>query len=94
MNARNIILNGKSHVQFSSVTQSCLTLCDPMDYSMPGFVVHHQPVELTQTHVHPVSEAIQPSHPLSSPSTPAFYLFKHQDIFQRVDSSYQVAKVL
>ena len=57
--------------QFSSVTQSCLTLCEPMDYSMPGFPVHHQLPELTQTHVHWVSDYIQSSHPLSSPSPPA-----------------------
>ena len=54
--------------QFSSVAQSCLTLCDPMDCSMPGFQVDHQLMELAQTHVHQVSDAIQPSHPLSSPS--------------------------
>ena len=58
-------------VQFSSVDQSCLTLCDPMDYSNPGLPVHHQLLEFTQTHVHRVSDAIQPSHPLSSPSPPA-----------------------
>ena len=64
--------NGHScHHQFSSVTQSCLTLCDPMDCSTPGFPVHHQLPEPTQTHVHHVSDAIQPSHPLSSPSPPA-----------------------
>ena len=57
--------------QFSSVTQSCLTLCDPVDYSMPGLPVHHQLPEFTQTHVHWVGDAIQPSHPLSSPSPPA-----------------------
>ena len=57
-------------VQFSSVAQSCLTLCNPMDCSMPGFPVHPQLPELTQTHVHRVSDAIQPSHPLSSPSPP------------------------
>ena len=61
-------------VQFSSAAQSCLTLCDPMDCSMPGFPVHHQLPELAQTHVHPVGDAIQPSHPLSSPSPPAFNL--------------------
>ena len=60
--------------RFSSVAQSCLTLCDPMDCSMPGFPVHHQLPELAQTHVHRVSDAIQPSHPLSSPSPPAFNL--------------------
>ena len=58
--------------QFSSVAQSCPILCDPMDCSMPGFLVRHQLPELTQTHVHQVSDAIQPSHPLSSPSPPAF----------------------
>ena len=58
-------------VQFSSVAQSCLTLCDPMNHSMPGFPVHHQLPEFTQTHVHRVGDAIQPSHPLSSPSPPA-----------------------
>ena len=61
-------------VQLSSVAQSCLTLCDPMDCSMPGFPVHHQLPELTQTHVHRVSDAIQPSHPLLSPSPPALNL--------------------
>ena len=60
--------------QFSSVTQSCLTLCDPMDCSMPGFPVLHQLLEISQTHVHRVGDAIQPSHPLSSPCSPAFSL--------------------
>ena len=60
-----------SSVQFSSVTQSCPTLCDPMNRSTPGLPVHHQFPEFTQTHVHQVSDAIQPSHPLSSPSPPA-----------------------
>ena len=69
-------------VQFSSVAQSCLTLCDPMDRSTPGFPVHHQLLELTQTHVHPVGDAIQPSHPLSSPSPPAFNLSQNQGLFQ------------
>ena len=69
-------------VQFSSVTQSCLTLCDPMDCSMPGLPVHHQLPEFTQTHVHRVGDAIQPSHPLSSPSPPAFNLSHHQGLFQ------------
>ena len=64
--------------QFSSVTQLCLTLCDPMDGRMPGFPVHHQLPEFTQTHVHWVGDAIQPSHPLSSPSSPAFNLSQHQ----------------
>ena len=61
-----------------SVAQLCLTLCDPMDCSTPGFPVHHQPPEPTQTHVHRVGDAIQPSHPLSSPSPPAFNLSQHQ----------------
>jgi len=73
-------------VQFSSVTQSCLTLCDPMDCIMPGFPVHHQ------THVHWVSDAIQPSHPLLSPSPPTFNLSHHQGLFQWVSSSHHVAK--
>ena len=69
-------------VQFSSVPQSCLTLCNPMDCSTPGFPVHPQLPELTQTHVHRVSDAIQPSHPLSSPSPPAFNLSQHQGLFK------------
>ena len=68
-------------VQFSSVIQSCLTLFDPVDSSTPGFPVHHQLPELAQTHVHPVSGAIQPSRPLSSPSPPAFNLSQHQGLF-------------
>ena len=75
----------RSIFQFSSVTQSCLTLCNPMDCSMPGFPVHRQLLELAQTHVHRVSDAIQPSHPLSSPS-PAFNLSQHQGLFQWVSS--------
>ena len=81
-----------SLIQFCSVAQSCLTLCDPMDCSTPGLPVHHQFPELTETHVHRVSDAIQPSHPLSSPSPPAFDLSHHQGLFQWVSSSYQVAK--
>ena len=77
----------------SLVSQSCLTLCDPMDCGMPGFPVHHQLRELTQTHVHWVGDAIQLSHPLSSPSS-AFNLSQHQGPFQWVSSSHQVAKVL
>ena len=80
--------------QFSSVIQSCLTLCDPMNCSMPGLPVHHQLPEFTQTHVHWVDDAIQPSHPLSSPSPPALNLSQHQDLFQWVSSSHEVAKVL
>ena len=79
---------------FSSVAQSCLSLCDPMDCSMPGLSVHHQLPEFTQTHVHRVSDAIQTSHSLSSPSPPTFNLSQHQGLFQRVSSLHQVAKVL
>ena len=79
---------------FSSVAQSCPTLCDPMDCSTPGFPVHHQLPEPTQTHIHRVSDAIQPSHPLSSPSLPAFNLSQHQGHFQWVSSLHLVAKVL
>ena len=67
----HIISAMKYSVQFSSLVQLCLTLCDPMDCSTPGFPVHHQLLELTHTHVYRVSDAIQPSHPLSSPSLPA-----------------------
>ena len=80
--------------QFSSVTQSCPNLFDPTDCSTPGFPVYHQLLELTQTHVHCVSYAIQPSHPLSSPSPPAPNPSKNQGLFQRVSSSHQVAKLL
>ena len=79
--------------QFSSV-QSCLTLCDPMNHSTPGLPVHHQLPEFTQTHVHWVGDANQPSHPLSSPSPPAPNLSQHQSLFQWVDSLHEVAKVL
>ena len=79
-------------VQFSSVTQSCLTLCDPMNGSIPGLPGHHQLLASTQTHVRWVSDTIQPSHPLSSPLTPAFNLSQHQGLFQWVTSSYQVEK--
>ena len=70
------------YLQFSSVAQSLPTLCDPMDCSMPGIPVHHQLPKLAQTHVHRVSDAIQPSHPLLSPSPPAFNLSKHQGLFR------------
>ena len=78
----------------SSVAHSCPTLCNPMDCSTPRFPVHHQLPELAQTPAHQVSDAIQPSHPLSSPSTPAFNLAQHQGLFQWVSSSHQVAKAL
>ena len=79
---------------FSSVTQLCLTLCGPMHCSTPGLPVHHQFPEPTQTYVHWVSDAIQPSHPLSTPSPPTFNLSQHQGHFKWVSSSHQVAKVL
>ena len=69
-------------VQLSLVTQSCPTLCNPMDCSMPGFPVHHQLPELSQIHIHQVSDAIQPSHPLLSLSPPAFNLSQNQGLFQ------------
>ena len=81
-------------VQFSSVAQSCPTLCNPMDCSMPGLPVHHQLPEFTQTHIRWVGDAIQPSHPLSSHSLPAFNLSQHQGLFKWVSSSHQVAKGL
>ena len=80
--------------QIRSVAQSCPTLCDPMNRSTPGLPVHHQLPEFTQTHIHRVSDAIQPSHPLSSPSPPAPNTSQHQSLFQRVNSSHEVAKVL
>ena len=81
-------------VQFSSFTQSCPTLCDPMNCSRPGLPVHHQLLEFTQTHVSPVGDAIQRSHPLSSSSPPAPNPSQHQNLFQWVNSSHEVAKVL
>ena len=83
-----------SSVQFTSVAQSCLTLCDPMNRSTPGLPVHHHLPEFTQTHVHWVHDAIQPSHPGSSPSPPASNLSQHQSLFQWVNSSHEMAKVL
>jgi len=79
-------------VQFSSVAQSYPTLCDPMNCSTPGLPVHHQPLEFTQTHVHWVGDAIQPSHPLSSPSPPALNLSQPQGLFKWDSSSHQVVK--
>ena len=81
-------------VQFSSVAQLCLTICNPMNCSTPGLPVHHQLPDFTQTHVHRVGDAIQPSHPLSSPSPPAPNPSQHQGLFQWVSSSREVAKVL
>ena len=83
-----------SSVQFSSVAQSCPTLCDPMNRSTPGLLVHHQLPKFTQTHAHRVSDAIQPSHLLWSPSPPAPNPSQHQGFFQWVNSSNEVAKVL
>ena len=79
--------------QFSSVAQSCLTLCDPMNRSTPGLPGHHQLPEFTQTHVHWIGDAIQPSHPLLSHFPPAPNLSQHQSLFQWVNSSHEVAKV-
>ena len=87
-------LNSMTIFQFSSVAQSCQTLWDPMNRSMPGVPVHHQLREFTQTHVHWVGDAIQPSNPLSSPSPPALNSSQHQGLFKWVSSSNQVAKVL
>ena len=83
-----------SSVQFSSVARLCPTLCDPMNHSTPGLPVHHQLPEFTQTHVHRVCDAIQPSHPLSSPSPPAPNPSQHHGLFQWVNSSHEGAKVL
>ena len=79
---------------FSSVTQSCPTLCEPMDCSTPGFPVLYQLPELTQTHVHRGDDVIQPSHPLSSPAPPAFNPSQRQGLFQWVNSLHEVTKVL
>ena len=93
-----MLLNSKAHgplyhnhlgmFQFSSVSQSCPTLCDPMDCSTSGLPVYHQLQEFTQTHAHWVGDAIQPFHPLSSPSPPAFSLSQHQGLFKWVSSSH------
>ena len=81
-------------IQFSSVAQWCPTLCDPMNCSTPGLPVHHQLLEFTQTHVHRVRDAIELSHPLSSPSPPAPNPSQYHDLFQWINSSHEVAKVL
>ena len=79
----SILWNYKQYfLQFSSVAESCLTLCNPMNRSTPGLPVHHQLPEFNQTHVHRVGDAIQPSHPLSSPYPPALNLSQHQGLFQ------------
>ena len=82
------------YVQFSSVAQSCPTLCDPMNHSTPGLPVHHQLLEFTQTYVYQGGGAIQPSHPLSSPSPPVPNPSQHQGLFQWFSSLHEVAKVL
>ena len=87
-------MNQYIKVQFSSVAQSCPILCDPMNRSTPGLPVHHQFLEFTQTHIHRVSDAIQPSHPLSSPSPPAPKPSQYQSLFQWVSFSNEVARVL
>ena len=91
INYKNILLRNLEacSVQF---TQSCLTLCDPIDCSTPGLPVHHQLREFTETHVHQVRDVIQPSHPQLSPSPPAFTLSQHQGLFQWVSSLHHVAK--
>ena len=89
-----IIILGVSTVKFSSLTQSCLTLRNPMNHSTPGLPVHHQLLEPTQSHVHWVGDAIQPSYPLSSTSPPTLNLSQHQGLFKWVSSFHQVAKVL
>ena len=90
----NTIILAHLLVQFSSVAQSCPTLCDPMNHSTPGLPVHHQLPKFTQTHIHRVGDAIQPSHPLSSPSPPAPNPSQHQSLFQWVNSSHELAKEL
>ena len=79
-------------IQFSSIAQSCLTLCDRINCSMPVFPVHHKLLDLAQIHVHWVGDAIQPSHPLSSPSPPSLNLSQNQGLFTWVSSSHQVVK--
>ena len=93
MEASWLVAHTQCH-SVSSVTQSCPTLCDPMSRSTPGLPVQHQLPGFTQTHAHRVSDAIQPSHPLSSPSPPAPNLSQRQGLFQWVNSSHEVAKVL
>ena len=89
-----LIMGSTTSVHFSSVAQLFPTLCDPMNHSTPGLPVHHQLLEFTQTHVYWVSNTIQPSHPLSSPSPPTSNPYQHQSLFQWVNSSHEVAKEL
>ena len=90
----HLFLISSASVQFSSVTQLCPTLCNPKNCSTPGLPVHHQLPEFTQTHIHRVGDAIQPSHALSSPFPPAPNPSQHQSLFQWVNSSPEIAKVL
>ena len=94
LNLKALLCWGQLSHCYCSVTQSRPTLCEPRDCSMPGFPVFHHLLELAQTHVHWVSDAIQASHPLSFLSPPAFYLSQHQGLFQWTDTSHQVATVL
>ena len=89
-----LVLFERKSLWINSVAQSCPTLCNPMNWSMPSLLVHHQLPEFTQTHVHWVGDAIQPSFPLLSPSPPAHNPSQHQSLFQWVNSSHEVAKVL
>ena len=91
---RDTIREHVMQIQFNSVAHSCPTLCDPMNCSMPGLPIHHQLPESTQTHVHSVGDAIQPSHPLLTLSPPALNLSQHQGLFKWVSFPHQVAKVL
>ena len=93
INSKKFRGNFRSY-RFSSFTQSCLILCNPMDCSMPGFLVYHHLPEHAQTHVHRVGDATQPTYPLLSPSPPAFNPSQHQGLFQSVSSSHQMDKVL
>ena len=100
LKSRDITLPTKVHLVKTMVFPvvmyecECPTLCDPMNHSTPGLPVHHQLLEFTQTHIHQVGDAIQPSHPLSSPSPPTFNLSQHQGLFKWVSSLHQVAKIL
>ena len=91
---RTYLFNIIYQIRSYQIIQSCLTLCDPMNRSTPGLPVQHHLPEFTKTHVHRVSDAIQPSHPLSSPSPPAPNPSQHQSLFQWVNSLHEVAKVL
>ena len=91
---KNVQWCSQNSIQFSSVALSCPTLCNPMNRSMPGLLVHYRLPEFTQTHVHQVGDAIPPSHPLPSPFPPAPNPSRHRSLFQWVNPSHEVAKVL